>query len=44
LNDQDEHVAWWASRRTDGRIRRQFVRMVLGLDGVSLDADQATPP
>ena len=44
LNDQDEHVAWWASRRTDDRIRRQFVRMVLGLDGIPLDDDQATPP
>ena len=44
LNDQDEHVAWWASRRTDGRIRRQFARMVLGLDGVPLEDDQAAPP
>ena len=44
LNDQDEHVAWWASRRTDARIRRQFVRMVMGLDGVPLDDDLATAP
>lgn len=37
LKNQNEHVAWWSSRRLDENTRQEFLAMLLGLGGVPLD-------
>lgn len=37
LKNQNEHVAWWSSRRLDDNTREEFLAMLLGLGGVPLD-------
>ena len=37
LKNQNEHVAWWSSRRLDENTREEFLAMLLGLGGVPLD-------